>query len=205
MHRLPPLLPLLLALLACPWIGCSPISHDPDDDDSGGGGDDDDADDDADDDSGPASCEGDPFYEDPGGLPTGSNPCHEPMLVWLHDAVDGDTFEVIADDQSIERVRLIGVDTPEYGDCYYGDASNYTSDTLRGDCFWLTFDADCHDSYDRLLAYAHTIDGFLQVGLLEGGYARTLEVAPNTTYAALFDATQASAQQSNAGLWGVCD
>ena len=197
---------LPLALLACPWLGCFPLAYGPDDDDSSGDddtlGDDDDA---GDDDTGPAACEGDPFYGDPGGLPTGVDPCQEPALVWLHDAVDGDTVEVTMPDASIERIRLIGVDTPEYGDCYYGDASNYTADRLSGDCFWLTFDADCRDSYDRLLAYVHTIEGFLQVDLLEGGFAWTLEVEPNTTYAALFDATQASAEQSGAGLWSICD
>ena len=189
-------------MLAASWASCSPISPDADDDDDSSGDDDTAAM--PDDDSSPA-CVGDPFYEDPGGLPTGANPCHEPVLVWLYDAVDGDTVEVTMPDASIERIRLIGVDTPEYGDCYFGDASNYTADRLSGDCFWLTFDADCRDSYDRLLAYVHTIEGFLQVDLLEGGFAWTLEVEPNTTYAALFDATQASAEQSGAGLWSICD
>jgi len=192
---------MLIALALAPWIGCSPITHDTDDD-SGGSDDDTDV---ADDDTSVPTCTGDPFYEDPGGLPTGNNPCQDPVLVWQYDPVDGDTVEVRMPDDSIERVRLIGVDTPEYGDCYFGDASNFTADTLGSDCFWLTFDADCRDSYDRLLAYVHTTAGFFQVALLEGGYARTLEVEPNTTYAALFASAQSTAQQAGAGLWSACD
>lgn len=174
-----------------------------DDDDATQPGDDDEV---GDDDDEPADCTGDdPFYSESGGLPTGANPCHEPVLVKLRNVWDGDTFWAELPDGSEEKVRLIGVDTPELGDCYAGTASNYLHAQLVADCFWLTFDADCDDSYGRVLAYAHTRDGFVQVSLLEGGYAWAMEVAPNSTYASLFAAEQADAEAAGAGLWSACD
>ncbi len=201
---------LLLALLAL-GSACNPLG--PAGDDDAAVGDDDDAtaadDDDSDvgdDDAQAGDCTGDdPFYTESGGLPTGANPCHEPTLVKLRNVADGDTFWAELPDGSEEKVRLIGVDTPELGDCYAGTASDYLHGLLVADCFWLTFDADCDDSYGRVLAYAHTRDGFVQVSLLEGGYAWAMDVAPNTTYASLFAAEQADAEAAGAGLWSACD
>ncbi|MBW3619999.1 MAG: hypothetical protein KY461_07125, partial [Actinobacteria bacterium] len=36
--------------------------------------------------------------------------------------VDGDTLDVRSSDGVVERVRIIGIDTPERGDCGFGDA-----------------------------------------------------------------------------------
>lgn len=201
---------LAFAMTTLPFHACNPIDtgETGTDDDSGDADDDDTGDDDSepdDDDSGPLDCTDDPFYEESAGLPTGSDPCEAPALVHLTDTVDGDTFEVEMPDGTTERVRLIGVDTPEYGDCYFWEASSFTEQQLTGDCFWLTFDADCRDPHDRLLAYAHTRDGFLQVDLLQDGFARTLAVEPNTTYATLFSTMQETAEDNGVGLWSACD
>lgn len=82
--------------------------------------------------------------------------------------VDGDTLQVRLDSGRRERVRLIGIDTPERGDCLAvratGEARRLADDervVLRGDAT-----QDTRDRYGRLLAYAwvrgHDV-GFQQV------------------------------------------
>lgn len=189
---------LALVLVGCPGAGITV-------DDDTFADDDDDTTPTGDDDVSPSDCsDDDPFYSESGGLPTGASPCHEPVLVQLRNVWDGDTFWVDMPDGTEEKIRLIGVDTPELGDCYADDATDYLEGVLGADCFWLTFDADCDDMYGRVLAYVHTRDGFVQVSLLEGGYAWTMDVAPNTTYAALFASEQAEAEAAGVGLWGYC-
>ena len=74
--------------------------------------------------------------------------------------VDGDTIVVNHQGQN-EKVRLIGVDTPETVDPrrpvqYYGkEASAFTKKMLTGKQVRLEFDQNKRDKYDRLLAYVH--------------------------------------------------
>jgi len=201
--RMMPMVLLLIPGMLGP--ACNALGPDEDDDTVPAEDDDDDVTE-GDDDTQADDCSGDdPFYSESAGLPTGASPCHEPVLARLRNVWDGDTFWAELPDGSEQKVRLIGVDTPELGDCYAGVASTYLSQVLSADCFWLTFDTDCDDMYGRVLAYAHTRDGFVQVSLLQGGYAWTMDVAPNSTYASLFAAEQADAEAAGAGLWEACD
>lgn len=90
----------------------------------------------------------------------------EPLTV-AH-AVDGDTIEL----SSGETVRLIGVDTPESGECGYGEATQHMSEIARGYRVTLIPGArDDRDQYGRLLRYVE-VDG-QDVGLaqINNGYA----------------------------------
>ena len=84
--------------------------------------------------------------------------------------VDGDTIET-----SAGRVRIIGIDTPEVGQCGYGDASHAISEVLSaGDPITLELPKGENDvdKYGRLLRYVVTADGS-DIGLrqIEAGYA----------------------------------
>jgi len=196
---------LALSFLAA---GCGPDSEgggDPDASDADADGDTD-ADTDTDTDTGE-----DPFYTDPGDLPAGDSPCREPVLVKaLLEVVDGDTAWVDMEEGPHEKVRFIGVDTPEVGhdgdpdECFAWEAAEFTRWMLEGDRFWLTFDEECYDVYDRTLAYVHTRDGFLQLAQLDGGYAEVMTVPPNDTFQADFEQAEQEAQTEGAGMWGEC-
>lgn len=70
--------------------------------------------------------------------------------------IDGDTIEMA----NGTRVRLIGIDTPERGDCGYDQASGALSDLIAGQPVTLTSGAaDEYDRYGRLLRYVGTYDG----------------------------------------------
>jgi micrococcal nuclease len=122
--------------------------------------------------------------------------------------VDGDTILLT----SGERVRLIGVDTPESVkpgtpvQCYARRASAFTHRLLDGAAVRLVSGAERRDRYGRLLAYVYReSDGlFINAALVRDGYARTLEIAPNTAHAGEFAALASAARRAGKGLWGAC-
>lgn len=123
--------------------------------------------------------------------------------------VDGDTIEVDVDGRT-EDVRLIGVDTPETvkpGEpvqCFGPQASEFTKRVLEGETVRLEFDRELRDVYDRLLAYVHVGELFVNAELIDGGFARTLEIEPNTSRAAELARLQQAAGAAGRGLWGAC-
>ncbi len=133
------------------------------------------------------------------------------LLGTVVEVVDGDTVDVLVG-TTTERVRLIGVDTPETKhpdrpvECYGPEASDYTAGLLPpGTGVRLVMDVEARDAYDRLLAYVYLVDGRLVNGLLvQEGYARTLSIPPNTAHAVEFAALEVEAQESGIGLWGEC-
>jgi len=145
-------------------------------------------------------------------LLAGDNPCREPVLVTVQYMVDGDTAWVEGVDGR-EKVRFIGIDTPEIGhdgeadDCYAGDALAFGERLIEGARVWLTFDVECEDYFDRTLAYVHMGTGsqdFVQRRMLQGGYAEAFEVSPNSTFAEIFTQDEEMAQNANIGRWAEC-
>ncbi|MFA9432393.1 thermonuclease family protein [Egicoccus sp. AB-alg2] len=88
------------------------------------------------------------------------------------NVVDGDTVDVRADDGTQERIRVIGIDTPERGECGFGEAAAALAAMTEGRVVDLVDGArDDRDRYGRLLRYLD-IEG-LDAGLrlIEEGYA----------------------------------
>jgi micrococcal nuclease len=123
--------------------------------------------------------------------------------------VDGDTFEAQIGGEE-EDVRLIGVDTPETVkpdtpvQCYGPQASHFSHHLLEGRTVRLDFGVERRDVYGRLLAYVHLGDRFVNAILVRRGLARTLTIAPNDRYAALFRGLAIGAARAGRGLWGAC-
>jgi micrococcal nuclease len=126
--------------------------------------------------------------------------------------VDGDTIVVRAGGGS-ERVRLIGIDTPETKkegtpvQCYGPEASAYTESLLpAGTRLHLERDVVARDDYGRLLAYVYRVDDglFVNMELVRRGFARPLTIKPNTAHASEFVDAARAAEAGNVGLWGRC-
>ena len=127
--------------------------------------------------------------------------------------VDGDTVDLIIDDHR-ERVRLIGINTPETVDrrkpveCFGPEAKDYARLLLPvGTPVLLERDTEPRDDYGRLLGYIHrATDGlFVNLELAWQGFAAPLTIEPNTAYADEFIAAAKAAQRAGRGLWGACD
>ena len=128
------------------------------------------------------------------------------------EVVDGDTVVVQVAGRT-ERVRLIGIDTPEVSggflpaECYGDEATAFTSALLPvGTEVRLTRDIEARDRYDRLLAYVHRSgDGlFVNLEITANGYAEALVIEPNVTHASAFYAAAGDARDQGLGLWGHC-
>lgn len=120
--------------------------------------------------------------------------------------VDGDTFEVTMKGKK-EKVRLIGVDTPETKKpntpvMFYGkEASAYTKKRLEKETVELEFDVDKKDQYDRLLVYVWIGEELFNRTLVQEGYARIATYPPNVKYVDAFKTDQETARNKKKGLW----
>ncbi|MFM8561514.1 MAG: thermonuclease family protein [Solirubrobacterales bacterium] len=125
--------------------------------------------------------------------------------------VDGDTIIVSAPGGS-ERVRYIGIDTPESVapgrpvECFGPQASAANRRLVAGREVKVVPGTEERDRYGRLLAYVYTDDGrsFVNARLVRSGAADTLAIEPNTRYAAELAALRRRARAEGAGLWGAC-
>ena len=123
--------------------------------------------------------------------------------------VDGDTVDVVWAGRR-ERVRLLGVDTPETVDlhrpvgCYGPEASAFTHRSLAGRAVRLTFDRERRDRYGRLLAFVEVGGRRFNDELLTGGYARLLLIPPNGLHGRAMLDEELAARSAGRGLWGAC-
>ncbi|QEC47510.1 thermonuclease family protein [Baekduia soli] len=125
--------------------------------------------------------------------------------------VDGDTL-LVRVGGARERVRLIGIDTPESVkpgtpvQCYGREASAATRRLLDGRDVRLVADAEPRDRFGRLLAYVYREpDGLLvNTELARLGFARALTIAPNVRFASRIAALVRAARDAGRGLWGAC-
>ena len=125
--------------------------------------------------------------------------------------VDGDTILVRLDGTQ-ERVRYIGMDTPETVKpgapvaCFGKRASAENHRLVDGRDVRLVADREARDRYGRMLAYVYRAsDGLLvNAELLRGGYARPLSITPNVRFAARFADLARAARTSGRGLWSAC-
>lgn len=125
--------------------------------------------------------------------------------------VDGDTLLVRVDGLR-ERVRYIGVDSPESVkpgtpvQCFAKRASAFNERLVAGERVRLAPDAERRDRHGRLLAYVFRVrDGlFVNAELVRRGYARTLTIPPNVAHAVELRRLAAEARRNGRGLWSSC-
>ena len=131
--------------------------------------------------------------------------------------IDGDTVKL----SDGERVRLIGIDTPEsrYNKKLIRDskrshkdidsiikmgkeASLFTKNLVEGKKVRLDFDVDKYDKYGRLLAYVYLEDGtFVNGKIIEEGYAQCMTIPPNVKHADMFVKLEREARNKGKGFW----
>lgn len=131
--------------------------------------------------------------------------------------VDGDTAHVRLQRGVTEKVRFIGVDTPESTirhEPYGSQASAFAKKHLAGATVYLEYDLDLRDRYGRLLAYVwlrppqdggagDVRSGMFNAVLLAGGYAQVATFPPNVRYVDVFRVIEREARAQSRGLWGL--
>jgi endonuclease YncB( thermonuclease family) len=134
-----------------------------------------------------------------------------PQIRTVTRVVDGDTLIL----HGGERVRLIGVDTPETVhprkpvQCYGREASKFTKRLAQGQTVRIEFDqANAHvlhrDKYHRTLAYVYLSNGLLiNREIIRQGYGYAYTHYP-FRYLEDFRAAEREARQNGRGLWKAC-
>ncbi len=129
--------------------------------------------------------------------------------------VDGDTLIVWRDGHAdTERLRYIGVDTPESVDpdrpveCYGSEATDANIELVDGAVVWLEQDISDTDQYGRLLRYVYVEHNgdllFVNQELIRQGVATVVTFPPDTRYTAVLRAAQDEARAAGRGLWSSC-
>ena len=125
--------------------------------------------------------------------------------------VDGDTLDVNINGTT-ERVRLIGIDTPETKDprtpvqCFGHEASAEAQRLLEGQTIRLEEDLsqDTRDRYGRLLRYAWLPDGKLfNLEMISGGFAHEYTFETPYKYQAAFKQAEVGARERGWGFWAA--
>jgi len=140
-------------------------------------------------------------------------PPDEGELVQVIAISDGDTIRVEWPDGWWERVRYIGIDTPEIGhaageeDEPWGpEATAFNRDLVEGRQVLLERDISDTDRYDRLLRYVwvETEDGWVMVNgeLVAAGLADVRAYEPDTRHHAWFSQLQDEARDAGHGMYG---
>ena len=121
--------------------------------------------------------------------------------------VDGDTVDVRLRSGGLERIRLLGINTPERGVCYSARATAHARQlalekpvVLRGDATQAT-----RDRHGRLLAYVLLPGGRdLGLELVAGGFARVYVYREAFARLPAYRGAETRARLGSLGLWEAC-
>ncbi|MBI2598647.1 thermonuclease family protein [Candidatus Curtissbacteria bacterium] len=127
--------------------------------------------------------------------------------------IDGDTIEL----ENGQRVRYIGIDTPETVDprkpvqCFGQESAAKNKELVEGKSISLEKDVSQTDKYGRLLRYVYLPAGeagvddiFVNDYLVKEGFAQSSAFPPDIKYQDRLLQSQQRAQEQGKGLWSVC-
>ena len=123
------------------------------------------------------------------------------------EVVDGDTIIVGGNTE----VRLIGIDAPESGECYYEEAQAALAGLVSGKNVRLEKDVSGSDNFGRLLRYVFLLDEspyekdlFVNDYLLDEGYADIMPKTQDRKYRSILEYSQNQAITNRKGIWEDC-
>ena len=142
----------------------------------------------------------------------------------IEKVIDGDTLIISGKQYKSEKLRLIGVDTPEVHDQYKMqrdakrlgmtlsevrekglEASRFVENliTLKDPrrFFRLELDTEERDKYGRLLGYIWLADTMLNEEIIKAGYGTAMMIPPNSKYYKRFQKLEKKAKADKVGIW----
>ena len=128
------------------------------------------------------------------------------------DVIDGDTIRVERVDGDVERVRYIGVDTPELArdgspaEPWAQEATRVNADLIGSDFVMLERDVSDRDQFDRLLRYVwvQRPEGWLMINgeLVAQGLAEARAYEPDIRHNAWLQGLERDAREAGLGMHG---
>ena len=132
--------------------------------------------------------------EEPEEEPTPQNP-----NMTVTEVIDGDTFYLGNGD----KVRMLGINTPESGRPYAQEATDFLTNMILGKEVTLVNDSKNGDSdtYGRLLSHVYVNDTFVNYEIIKAGYAFWYPYTSGTDFDTEYEEAQTSASNNAVGLW----
>jgi len=118
--------------------------------------------------------------------------------VRISRVIDGDTLEVNSS-EGIEKIRLLGINTPEKDMPGYGQAKSFLL-PLEGREISITYTNEDIDKYGRMLRYAFYNNLFLNEEILKHGFAN-LYIYEEDKYTKELEKAEESARKQGIGIW----
>ncbi len=136
----------------------------------------------------------------------------ETVLPHVIRTIDGDTFDVLLADGTTERVRMLGIDTPETVhpskpvQCFGKEASNRLKELLSDrDIELETNPAEDRDVFGRLLRYVRLDGEDINARMVSDGFAFSYRKYPQPRMEE-YNRLELRAREEKRGLWGdICD
>ncbi|MCK5021778.1 MAG: thermonuclease family protein [Candidatus Pacebacteria bacterium] len=126
--------------------------------------------------------------------------------------IDGDTLKIKTGILKTRKIRLIGINAPEKGACYYEESKEALTEITKDKNINIEKDISGLDKYKRLLRYVIVIyedpeqDNIpVNYYMIRNGFAFYQSSPPDNRYRDLFITAQRQAQEDNLGLWKDCD
>jgi len=123
------------------------------------------------------------------------------------EVIDGDTIMI----DGSTRVRLIEIDAPEVGECYYSESKEALSNLVEGEYVRLEKDVSGVDGFGRLLRYVFlpqedTMDDiFVDNYIIEQGFADIREASQDKRYREILIHGRNEAVAMEKGMWSACE
>ena len=115
------------------------------------------------------------------------------------EVVDGDTFYLGNGD----KVRMLGINTPESGRPYAQEATDFLTNMILGKEVTLVNDSKNPDidSYGRLLSHVYVNDSLINYEMIQEGFAFWYPYTSGTDFDSVYEEAQVIASDNAVGLW----
>ncbi len=114
--------------------------------------------------------------------------------------IDGRTIVVNAGDGE-QTVRLIGIESPLFGDPWYHVAQQVSQSWIEGHEVLLESDERDTDEQGRLFRYVYFDSVMINAALILNGLGKAEAKLPNVRYNSFLADMERRAQQAGAGIW----
>jgi micrococcal nuclease len=126
-----------------------------------------------------------------------SNSVQETLQTLVTRVIDGDTVELVDG----QRVRYLGIDTPEIGQSYSSEATERNKELVEGKVVELQPGERDRDEYGRLLRYVYVDGTFVNAELVAEGLATAFIFDPDDRYSQVLVQLEQYAKLKKLGLW----
>jgi micrococcal nuclease len=130
-----------------------------------------------------------------------------PLAGEVRYVYDGDTLQIRLGNGDVERVRLLGIDTPEREECLYRRATDSARELALREDVTIVFDESQpqRDRFGRLLAYVELQDGQdVAETQLERGFAQIFNAARPFEREHAYDEAEDRGRRAEPSIWRTC-